>query len=180
MKKNIKRILCGSLSLLMTSSLVVEHALRLSADTALPSSTVTTTANFENVTGRFNTAELMASNFNTSVMQTSDMSTPTYETRTVIVSLKGKSAAELAKGSSVTDFIKTREGEKALANIAKEQDTFLRKLKKLGVEYTVERTYDTLINAVAIEVNTKHVAAIKGMEGVSGAVIATTYSEPKT
>ena len=167
MKKNIKRILCGSLSFLMASSLVVEHTLRLNADTALPSSTVTTTANFENVTGRFNTAELMASNFNTSVMQTSDVVVPTYETRTVIVSLKGKSVAELAKGSSVTEFIKTREGKNALANISKEQDAFLRKLKKLGVEYTVERTYDTLINAVAIEVNTKHVSAIKSMEGVS-------------
>ena len=180
MKKSIKRILCGSLSLMMASSLVLEHTLRLNADTALPSSTVTTTAKFENVTGKYNTAELMASNFNPSVMQTADVSTPTYETRTVIVSLKGKAAVELAADSSVTEFIQTREGKEALANISKEQDAFLRALKKMGVEYTLERSYDTLINAVAIEVNTKHVSAIKRMDGVTGAVIATTYSEPKT
>ena len=181
MKKSIKRILCGAMSLLMMSSVVVEHTYRAQANNfAGGESTVTRSLSFENVTGQYDTSKIVESNLNTSVLDAEKTSAPKYETRTVIVTLGGETLVDGANGTPLAEYASTWDGKQNADKIATEQDAFLRKLSKLGVEYKVVRTYDTLLNGVAIEVNTKHVKAIKNIEGVKSAVITTAYSEPKT
>ena len=177
MKKTLKRILCSTLSVLMFSTLALEHALS-SAD-AEYLGTTTATASFKNVTGQYDTTKLRESYLNTSVMETEDTA-PRYETRTVIVTLSGDNLVESTDGESVGEYLNTFAGNRTKANIAKEQDAFLRALSKTNIPYSLEERYNSVLNGVAIEVNTKYVSEIKKMDGVESVVITTAYSEPKT
>ncbi len=180
MKKKARRFLCGALSLAMCSTLAVESVLRISAnDKATQGASVTADASFKNVTGQFDTSKLMESYFNSSVFKTEEQA-PVYETRTVMVTLSGDSLVARAGDAKVTDYIDSAAGEKAAVEIANEQDGFLKALSKRGVSYSLEHTYNTVLNAVAIEIDTKYVSSIKEMKGVESVVITTSYSEPKT
>lgn len=176
MKKSVKRFLCGALSLGLATTLVAEYALRAGNAEEL-SSVITSDVAFENVTGKYDTGALSQSNFNADVLKTEK---PTYETRSVIVSLKGENLIEAAEGEDVSSFIDSFAGQKAVADVRREQNAFLKELSKAGISYTYERSYNTVLNAVAIEVNTKYVSAIKKMAGVDSVVISTTYSQPET
>ena len=180
MKKRTKRFLCGALSLAMCSTLAVESVLRISAnDTAAQGTSVTTDASFKNVTGQFDTSKLMESYFNTSVLKTEEQA-PVYETRMVMVTLAGDSLVARAGDEKVADYIESAAGERAAGEIAREQNSFLKALSKRGISYSLEHTYDTVLNAVAIEIDTKYVSSIKEMKGVESVVITTSYAEPKT
>ena len=178
MKRTVKRILCGALALTFASTLAVESALRLNAENGLPT-TATQNLAFTDVTGQFDTSALRAENFNSGVM-TSEEVKPTYETRTVMVTLTGESLSDAAGENSVTNFANTFTGEKAASDIASQQNAFLRKLKQAGISYKLKGTYDVLLNAVAIEIDTQYVSKIKKMDGVKSAVITTAYAVPKT
>ena len=152
----------------------------MSADDTLNLSGNTTTAlaaTYKNVTGQFDTSNIRESNFNTTVEKDT---TPTYETRTVMVTLSGDTVSERAAGANVDEYINTWSGQRALASIASEQQAFLNALNKTGVAYKKERAYNTVLNAVAIEINTKHVSMLKSMAGVESVVITTSYAEPET
>ena len=179
MKKSVKRILCGALSLMTVSSIVLERSLAL-ADGKKPESTpASAEVSLKNVTGQFDTSALMQSYLNTSVMQSEDTA-PKYETRSVLVRLSGKNIIDRAKGENVLTYLSTWDGNRAMASIAEEQDAFLRALDKKGIPYTLERRYSNVLNGVAIEINTQYVSDIKKMKGVESVVIATAYAEPKT
>ncbi len=177
MKKSVKRVLCATLACSLSCTLAMEQALRLFGGGAGGTTTALSAA-FENVTGQFDTSTLREQNFNSQVLKAQN--TPTYETRTVIVTLSGENAIEAADGKSVSSYLRTFSGQKTVSDIQDEQNAFLRKLTKKGISYKLERRYDTVVNAVAIEVNTKHVSTIKQMAGVESAVITTTYSQPDT
>ena len=180
MKKSMKRILCGALSLMMVSSVALERSLTSAADSDLGTPSVTTAnATFKNVTGEFDTSALRESSFNSSVAQAANTA-PKYETRTVIVTLSGDNLVQRAGSEEMTEYLTSWSGQQAAAKIASEQDAFLRALKKKGISYTLERSYNTVMNGVAIEVNTEYVSTIKKMSGVESAVITTSYSEPET
>ena len=183
MKKSVKRIACATLSLMMASTLALEYGLKLAKDDAVANAATTTTTDsdvkLKNVTGQFDTSKIVEENFNDSVLRAEDVA-PKYETRTVMVTLSGKPLADRAKGEAVSDYVQSFAGEMAAIDIANEQSAFLRALSKKGIPYTLERDYDTVINAVAIEVDTKYVKDIKEMSGVKSAVITTAYAEPKT
>ena len=178
MKKSVKRILCSVLSLAMVSTLVVENILRPYADQN--AGTVTNASvSFKDVTGTADTSALRAQNFNSQVLETEQLA-PKYETRTVMVTLKGDCLAQAADGVSAAEYAKTFSGEKTLSDIRKEQNAFLKKLKATGISFKEERRYTTLLNAVAIEVNTEYVSRIKEIAGVDGVVITTSYAHPET
>ncbi len=177
MRKTTKRILCGALSLMMCSSLVLEHALS-SAETPT-GITRTASATFKNVTGQFDTTALRESYFADSVLKAGDVA-PTYETRTVIVTLSGANIVERAEGENVTQFLSSRDGKNAVAKIDGEQDRFLLALSQNKIPYELKRSYNTVLNGVAIEVDTEYVSAIKKMSGVESVVITTSFSEPMT
>ena len=180
MKKKWRRILCGMLSLGLASTLVVEQALRSNASNEVLNAATSASADvaFKDVTGSIDTSALRESQLNDSVLKNTDTK-PTYETRTVMVTLSGDSLAEAAD-TSVNSYLKTFTGQNTLSAIRKEQNDFLRALKQEGIAYTEEDRYETLLNAVAIEVNTKYVSKIKQMAGVESVVITTSYAEPKT
>ena len=179
MKKSVKRIFCGALSAMMVSALAVEGALRMQADDAVQSVLANASGvSFKNVTGEYDTSKLRESYLNDSVLSAD--TPPTYETRTVMVTLDGAPVIDRAGDSEISDYISSWSGDVAEAEIKAEQKSFLSALSKTGIPYTLERQYDTVINAVAIEVNTKYVSAIKKMSGVDSVVITTAYAEPKT
>ncbi len=180
MKKKWRRILCGALSLGLASTLVVEQAIRSSASNELLNLTSATSASvgFKDVTGTIDTSSLRESQLNDSVLKNTDKK-PTYETRTVMVTLEGDSVAEASK-TTVQDYLNTFTGQNTLSSIRSEQNAFLRALAQEGISFKEEGRYETLLNAVAIEVNTKYVSQIKKMQGVESVVITTAYSEPKT
>ena len=177
MKRSIKRILCAALACSLSWTLATEQVLRLFGGGA-SGTNAAFSATFEKVTEQFDISALREQYFNAQVQKT--QSTPKYEARTVIVSLSGENAVETADGQSVSAYLRTFTGQKTIAKIEDEQDAFLRELTKKGVSYQLERRYDTLLNAVAIKVNTEYVSTIKQMAGVESAVITTTYSQPET
>ncbi len=179
MKKSIKRILCGALSVALCSTLVAESVLRLNADNAKQKPVVAASASFTNVTGKYDTSKLRESFFNDSVLKSEDIK-PVYETRTVMVTLSKAPIADRSGSAAIGAYKKTWSGEMAKSEIDGEQTAFLQALSKKGIPYKVEHTYDTLLNAVAIEIDTKYVSEIKKMKGVDSAVITTAYAEPKT
>ena len=181
MKKITKRIVCGALSLMMVSTLAIERSVRMNADGLSVGNNATASADnvsFKNVTGKYDTSKLMQENFNGSVLK-SENTAPVYETRTVIVTLSEKTIADRADGS-VTDYLSTFSGNVAQSEIRSEQTAFLKKLSKMGISYKYKGGYDTVLNGVAIEINTKHVSTIKEMSGVKSVVITTSYAEPET
>ncbi len=181
MKKSVKRILCGVLSVAMCSTIAVESVLRLQAENNVYSSNggTSVSTSVKNVTGQFDTSKLRESFFNDSVL-TAEETTPVYETRTVMVALDGDSIVDRAKGQEITQFMGSWSGEVAKSAIDSEQTAFLQALKRKGIPYTLNRSYNTVLNAVAVELNTKYVSTIKQMEGVDSVVITTKYSEPQT
>ena len=183
MRKLTKRIACGVLSAMMLSTLAVEGLVRGDAD-ARANSAVNSTAladgvSFKNVTGQFDTSALMQENFNSSVIKAENLA-PTYETRTVIVTLDKAPLTDRANGETVASYLDSFSGNLAQAEIRSEQNAFLKKLSKMGISYSYKGGYDAVLNGVAIEINTKHVSEIKKMSGVESVVITTAYSEPKT
>ncbi len=177
MKKSLKRILCSVLSLGMCSVLAVEGMLRLNADKPY-GGFVSADASFKDVTGEFDTSALREKYFNDSVLKSEGKAT--YETRTVMVTLDGAPLADRAGGTKVADFVGTFTGSTAKSEISSEQTAFLQALSKKGISYELDKSYDVLLNAVAIEVNTKHVSTIKKMAGVDSVVITTAYEAPKS
>ncbi len=180
MKKKWRKLICGLLSVGLASTLVVEQALRSSAAGETLGSLLTTESGvaFKDVTGSIDTSALRESQLNDSVLKNTDTK-PIYETRTVMVTLSGDSVAA-ASDMPVNEYLKTFTGQQTLAAIRQEQNAFLRDLRQSGIYFKEEDRYDTLMNGVAIEVNTKYVSQIKQMKGVKSVVITTSYAEPKT
>ncbi len=182
MKKSTKRILCGALSLALCSTLAVESALRITAENvknAQQTLTATADATFTNVTGKYDTSKIREENFNSSVLKTEDLE-PTYETRGVIVTLSKDALIEQAEDMEVEEYLSTWSGERARAEIDTQQQDFLQALSKKGISYKVEHSYNTLLNGVALELDTKYVSTIKNMKGVESVVITTAFAEPQT
>ncbi len=182
MKKSLKRILCGVLSIAMCSTLAVESVLRLKADNdKFVSSTTMASADatFKNVTGKYDTSKLREENFNSSVLKTEDLA-PVYETRTVMVTLSHDALADEAEDMTVSDYANTWSGERTRADVQSQQKDFLKSLSKKGIPYRLKDSYDVLLNAVAVELDTKHVSTIKEMKGVESVVITTAFAAPES
>ncbi len=178
MKKITKRILCGALSLTMCSTLALEGVLRLNADGS-SQTIVSADAAFTDVTGKYDTSKIREDYFNDSVMETTE-TTATYETRTVMITLSASPIVKRAGNASVSDYLDTWDGNRAAAELRRGQQDFLQALSRKGISYKLEHTYSNVINAVAVELDTKYVADIKEMSGVESVVITTAYAEPQT
>ncbi len=73
----------------------------------------------------------------------------------------------------------TWEGQRVASQISSKQNAFFSALSRKGIPYKKVRTYDAVLNAVAIEVNTQYVSEMKQMAGVESVVITTSYAEPE-
>lgn len=133
---------------------------------------------FTEVTRDFDSASLSAQNFNSSVLAAPKAS---YETRSVIVTLENDCLADAkSNGETVAEFAESSVGFRVLRAIDEEQKSFLNRLKARKIDYSLNYSYSSITNAVAIEVNTSYVSEIKEMEGVKSVVVGRTHLVPET
>ncbi len=154
--------------------LVVESGATASGDSLVSTQSVS----FTNVTGQFDLSNIKLDNLSEYVRANVDMSN--YEERSVIVSLNTQSLVQSANGRNVAEYITTYEGQQQKMQIEQEQEQFLSDLSKLGIDYDVISTYDTVLNGVAIKINTAYVSIIKLMLNVDSVVLSQTYAAPQT
>lgn len=104
------------------------------------------------------------------------------ENITFIASLCVDSVLDVAANKDVDAIIGTARYNDAVSKINKEQNKFLRSLKKAGIKYSVDGKYDTVISGVAVTIATEDFAqAEKIAENMGGtAIISETYNEPQT
>ena len=136
------------------------------------------TLSFTDVTRDYDTSGLMKQNFNSS----SVLSAPktTYEKRTVLVALEGKSLIEAkSSGETVAEYAESSVGVKQLRELGEVQKNFLKKLDSKKISYKLKSSYTAIANMVAIEVDTSYVSEIKNMSGVQNVEIARTYLAPQ-
>ncbi len=186
MTKKFKRVVCAALALMMGSSLGVEGIIRTKANSGNATTAVSSVTNgsirYKNVTGQFNTSNIVKENFNSSVLENTGVSSSTenHAEHTVIVSFKGDGLLEAAGNSEVDSYLLTKDGQQAEKNIKARQDAFLSALSAKNIRYSLVHRYSTVDNAVAIRVNTRYVSTIKQMSGVESVVLSQTYSQPQT
>lgn len=182
MKRNYKRAACICLTAVMTASLAASNVLAF-ADTngnSLPQ-TRTEAVNFEDVTGKVDLSSVTLKNLSSSVMENSKTVEVKDETRTVIVTLNKNSVLDcMPEGGRVEEYLASYSGKKAARAVSEAQKEFLSQLSDNGIGYSLKYKYDTVANAVAIEVNTKYLSKIKSLPSVKSAAVSETYAVPET
>ena len=135
-----------------------------------------TSSIFTDVTGQVDMTDIALKNLSSSVIE----NTKTYTTRTVIVTLDGDTLVDAAGGADVSEYAVSSAGVRKAKNITKAQDKFLKQLSKKGISYKLVNRYNTVSNAIALQVNTKYVTEIKAMSGVNSVCLSETYAAPMT
>ncbi len=133
---------------------------------------------FKDVTGLIDFSNVKLDNLSEYVMANVDMAS--YEQRAVVVNLKEQSLVQSAGSRDVQEFLTSTSGLRQKRLIQEEQKQFLNDLETLGIDYELITNYDTVLNGVAINVNTAYVSLIKLMLNVESVVISETYMAPKT
>ncbi|MDE7453408.1 MAG: S8 family serine peptidase, partial [Clostridia bacterium] len=137
------------------------------------------TVNYTDVTGKVDVTGLAMQNLSSNVLQNAGVKAAGGK-QTVIVRLDSDSVAEsVPDGESVTDYISSYAGGKKIKSIKEAQNNLLTSLSSMGVSYKVLYQYTTVTNAVAIEVDTSEISAIKSLPAVKAAYLSETYSRPK-
>ena len=113
-----------------------------------------------------------------------DLNTASYDgDRWVIVQLEGDTLYDkFSKSTRYNDFTAysaSTEGKKAQANLVAEQNNFLKKLDKHGIDYKFKHSYTAITNAVAIKVNAEAYNTIDKMNGVKGVYYSESYAVPQ-
>lgn len=170
MKKRLKRSL-GWITSAVLAVLIVVGSLGNAVQTGSGSL-------FTDVTGNVSMYELMQKYLSGSVL--SDSQAKVYETRTVLISLEGDSLASLAGDRSVSQYVRSDDGQAQIEALYAKQDKLLAQLRAAGIEYELEYRYVAIDNAIAVQINTEHVSEIRKMSGVDSVVIARTYAVPQT
>ncbi len=177
MKSKIRRISCVCLSAVLSCCLAASSALAFAKDKQV--NPVLDTASFTDVTGKVDLSSVTLKNLNDNVLKNAGLSVKS-EKKTVIVTLKADCVMDdMPEEMSVAEYLATYQGSKALRAVNKNQDDFLNSLSSLGVKYSVVNRYNTVTNAVAIEVDTAELSRIKSIASVKYAVVSQTYSYPE-
>ncbi|MDE7162880.1 MAG: leucine-rich repeat protein [Clostridia bacterium] len=167
-KKFRYRAACIALTAVMGATCVAGTVTALSGGSTVSADSKVYSLEFGDAKGKVDLTQIKIDNFSKQVVENAGASVSVENlTRTVIVRLKGKSLAEAGDSRS------------AAARIEKEQKSFLSALDKKGISYKLRSTYDTIINAVAIDVKLSQLKTIKAIGGVSTVSVGSTYSVPK-
>ncbi len=177
LKKMKKKIAVISLTVMMCFCYASSTLLSIFNDNPVSATSIEKVA-FKNVTGDVDLSNVKLDNLSKYVM--ANVNSGDYEERTVIVSLKEESLVESADGESVSDYVLSSNGIAQKSRITKEQKSFLKELDRLDVEYDLVTSYDTVINGVALELNTAYVSLLKLIDNVESVVLSETYLAPKT
>ncbi len=133
---------------------------------------------FSDVTGTVDLSNVKLENLSEYVMANVDMTN--YEERAIIVNLQEKSLVESANGRDVVEYVSSINGKSQQSKIKSEQNEFLRSLNEMGLSYEFIADYDTVINGIALKMNTAYVSLLKLLPNVQSVVISETYSAPQT
>ena len=95
----------------------------------------------------------------------------------VIVSLEGDSILDLSNDAE--NFLSTKEGQKALSEINRQQSDFIKKLNSARIPYAVKYAYNTVANAVALSVDVKYLDRIAIIAGVKDISVSEYYYAPQ-
>lgn len=188
MKLKTKKIMGVALSLTMaatiTASQVIAYA-KEPARTPAASTEAVEAASFYQLTDSIDLSDIVNANLSENVIDYGEEEqirniTGQNATKTVIVSLETESISEI-KGNDMTvaEYLETTAGAKALKNIKNSQDKLLSDISSAGIAYKEVARYTTVLNAVAIEVNTAQFSKIAKLPNVSMAGISKTYAAPK-
>ncbi len=133
---------------------------------------------FKEVTNVVNLSNVKLENLSEYVRANVDMDR--YEERAVIVNLKEDSLVESADGRDVSGYISSAEGQRQKRIIESQQRQFLEDLDTTGIEYDVITGYDTVLNGIALNINTAYVSVLKLLDNVESIVLSETYMAPQT
>lgn len=176
MRKNIKRLFCALFTAAFAVSLVVGNISTMAG--CSKSNLNEWVASFKEVTGLVDLSGVARANFNSKVLKAD---TAASSVKTVIVSLDGVTLADgITEIGDGIEYVNSAAGKAAARAAENTQNTFLKRLTALGVDYTLVRSYNVVDNAVAIKVDTSAISEIKSIKGVKSAVISATYSAPQS
>lgn len=163
-----RKAACIGLTAIMSASLIAGQVFALAGNKSAAQASDVQSLSFENVNGKVDLSQVKLDNLSKDVIKNETSVDYSNVTRTLIVTLDG---------GAVSD----REGEEwaVKAEIEREQSSFLNKLKRSGVNYTLKSSYSTIANAVAIDVKLSSVKAIRGISGVSTVTVGSTYARPE-
>ncbi len=184
MQFRLKRLSCIILSALMTLSFLPSvfdlKNFKGFAQNTNENAGKYDTVQYENVNGKIDLTSIQLSNFNSSVLEATNLSSSLLgQTQTVIVTLDTPSIVErISADVSVADYIKTPNGISALNKIESSQQKFLKNLTISGIQYKIVDTYNTLINALALEINLNDINRISQYATVKSTVLSETYAYP--
>ena len=177
--KNLrKRVATIGFTTLMCLSCVGAPIAKAIGDNRNTSKETQRVVSFTDVTDKINLSDIKLENLSEYVMANVDMHN--YENRAVIVNLKEESLVESANGKDVLEYSSSISGKKQKNLISAEQNEFLGNLAKMGIDYNLITKYDTVLNGVAINVNTAYVSLIKLLPNVESVVLSETYMAPQT
>ncbi len=80
---------------------------------------------------------------------------------------------------TVAEFAESQVGIDMLAKIKSEQNSFVDSLKRAGYTLELVNSYNTIINAVAIEIPYGSMKSIEGLGGVKNVIMSETYNRPQ-
>lgn len=163
-----RKAACIGLTALMSASLIAGQVFAFAGKNTAAQASDVKSLSFENVNGKVDLSQIKLDNLSKDVIKNDSAADYSNVTRTLIVTLEG---------GAISD----RDGEEwaAKAEIEREQAGFLNKLKRAGVNYTLKSSYSTIANAVAIDVKLSSVKTIRGISGVSGVTVGSTYARPE-
>lgn len=188
MKNKIKRIASACLASviclpLLGTAIMPSYEVKYKTAVAIAKTTTQNydTVKFEKVTGNVDVTDVVLSNLSSQVLQASGLSKQ-YEdkTATVIVSLDSPAIVDyVPENYTVAEYLATGAGQNKLTSIRVMQEKLLKDISALNIDYKVVDYYDTVVNAVAIEVNTSALATIKSVKSVASTVVSETYAYPE-
>ena len=85
-----------------------------------------------------------------------------------------------SKVKSVSEYASTDAGVRQLKAIKAEQDALINELKTEGLILSVENTYSTITNAVAVKIKYGNLKTINSLKSVSSTIISDTFNLPKS
>ncbi|MDE5789348.1 MAG: S8 family serine peptidase, partial [Clostridia bacterium] len=167
-KKFRYRAACMALTAVMGATCVAGTVTALSGGSAVSADSKVHSLEFGDANGTVDLTQIKIDNLSKQVIENKGSAVTVGDlTRTVIVRLEGKPLAEAG------------ETRYAAEKIAREQKKFLAALDKKGINYKLKSSYDTIVNAVAIDVKLNDLKAIKAIGGVSTVSVGSTYAVPK-
>lgn len=171
----------------IAASQVIAYAAENRFQAAAPSGERTVEGTFNNLTGSLDLTDIARRNLSDKVVdygeeaETQTISGSKNSNETLIISLDSPAISELKdEDVSVAEYLSSSAGRTALNNITASQNRLLGQLSSAGISYKVVDRYSTVINAVAVEVNTSQLKKINSMQGVGMIGVSKTYAAIKT